>query len=187
MACIAVLLGGGQLKEGSRDWADLAKESSTVIVGIAEEQLTVVHPDKMVTRSKQLPDGKVLVELPDRADYAVGRIVRLRVVDVLKRDAKVRPHGVISVFVPGASLTDVSPAFEDGQQYLLFLSHLARDAEGIAGATIHHDTPSPWEERFSAASYYVVVKENAGMVHLSSENLELLDRVRAALLPPRSS
>lgn len=185
MVCIAWLMGVGQLTGGNPDWAALANQSSTVIVGIAEKQMAVVHPEKMVTRSTPQPDGKVLVELPNRADYAVGRVVRIRVVDVLKRDPKMRAHGIISVFVPGASLTDLSPAFEEGQRYLLFLSHLTPNPERFAGATIHHDAPSPWEERFSPASHYVIVGDTIGLVHLTDENTGLIDQVRAVLLTAR--
>jgi hypothetical protein len=178
-------MGGGQLTGDDPDWAALANQSSTVVVGIAEKQMVVVHPDKMVTRSNPLPDGKVHVELPNRADYAEGRVVRIRVVEVLKRDVKVRAHGVISIFVPGASLTDVSPAFDEGQRYLLFLSHMAPDAERFADATIHHDARSPWEERFIPASHYVIVGDTAGLVHLTDESTRLIDRIRAVLLTAR--
>jgi hypothetical protein len=97
----------------------------------------------------------------------------------------VRPHGVISVFVEGASLTDVSPSFEDGQQYLLFLSHLTKDTERFAGVAIHHDSPSPWDERFNPTSHYFIVGDSAGIVHLTDDNIKLIDQVRTAVVTAR--
>lgn len=176
---------GGQFNGNSQDWVALAGNSTAVIVGVAEKQLTVVHPDRMVTTSKPLPDGKVLVELPNRADYVEGRVIRIRIVEVLKRDGKTKANGVISIFVPGATLTDVSPAFEEGQHYLVFLSRLAADPQKFAGATIHHDAPSAWEERFNPKSQYVIVQDSGGLVHLSDQNMKVMDEVRAALLTAR--
>jgi hypothetical protein len=178
-------MAGDQLSATSPNWAALASDSTAVIVGIAERQMAVVHTDRIVTHSKALPDGKVLVELPNRADYMEGRVVRIRVIEVLKRDARVKAHGVISVFVPGASLTDLSPALEEGERYLVFLNQLAPDPSRFAGATIHHDAPSTWEERFTPASQYVIVGETRGLVHLTDENIKLIDQVRAVLLTAR--
>ena len=174
-----------QVTETPQDWAALAVDSSTVIVGVAEKQMAVVHPGKMATRSTQLSDGKVLVELPNRSDYMEGRIVRMRIVEVLKRDSKVKAHVVINIFIPGAALTDLSPAFEEGQQYLVFLSKLAPDPQRFEGTTIHHDVPSVWEERFIPGSQYVIVGNARGLVHLTDENLKLIDQVKAALVTAR--
>jgi hypothetical protein len=140
----------------------------------------------MATRSKQLPDGKVLVELPDRSDYIEGRVVQVRIVEVLKRDAKVKAHGVISIFIPGASLTDMSPSFEEGQQYLVFLSRLGAASGNFAGATIHHDAPSRSEERFIPASHYALVGGTSGLLHLTDENMKVVDQIKALLLTARS-
>src|SRR5262249_16618901 len=136
-------------------------------------------------RSRPLADGKVLVELPNRAEYVEGRVVRIRIVEVLKRDGRTKVRGVISIFVPGATLTDLSPVFEEGQQYLVFLSPLAGEPQKFAGATIHHDAPSAWEERFNPKSQYVIVGETGGLVHLTDQNMKVMEEVRAALVTAR--
>src|SRR5262249_16843087 len=178
LLCFACVAGGGQLTGNSQDWAALASSSTTIIVGVAENQLAGMHPDKMATKSRPLPDGKVLVELPDRADYVEGRVVRIRIIEVLKRDGKTKVNGVVSIFVPGSSLTDLSPAFEEGQHYLVFLSRLAADPQKFAGATIHHDAPSAWEERFNPKTHYVIVQESGGLVHLTDQNMKIMDQVK---------
>ena len=185
LLCLGCFVNSNQLTGISRDWAALAGDSTAIIVGTAEKQLAVVHTDKMATRSRQLPDGKVLVELPNRSDYIEGRVVRIRIAEVLKRDAKVKAHGVISIFIPGASLTDMSPAFEEGQQYLVFLSRLAPTSGSFVGATIHHDAPSPWEERFIPTSHYALVGGAGGLLHLTDENLKVIDQIKALLLTAR--
>jgi len=167
------------------DWAALASDSTAIIVGIAEKEFLVVNPRKMATRTSPLPNGRVLVELPKRDDYVQGRLIRIRIVEVLKRDAKVKVHGVVSIFVPGATLNDLSPAFEEHQQYLVFLSRLAPLPKQYDRLTIHHDAPSAWEERFNPDSQYIIVGHSAGLVHLTEDNRNVIDQVRAALLTAR--
>ena len=185
LLCLGCFPNSNQLTGPSRDWAAFANDSTAIIVGTAEKQFAVVHADKMHTRSKPLPDGKVLVELPDRSDYMEGRVVQIRIAEVLKRDAKIKAHGVISIFIPGASLTDMSPSFEEGQQYLVFLSRLTATPGSLAGATIHHDAPSPWEERFIPASHYALVGGSGGLLHLTDENMKVVDQIKALLLTAR--
>jgi hypothetical protein len=185
LLCLGCFANSSQLTGNSRDWAALASDSTAIIVGTAEKQFAVVHADKMQTRSKPLPDGKVLVELPDRSDYMEGRVVRIRIAEVLKRDGKVKAHGVISIFIPGSSLTDMSPSFEEGQQYLVFLSRLGATSASFVGATIHHDAPSPSEERFTPASHYALVGGTGGLLHLTDENMKVIDQIKALLLTAR--
>jgi hypothetical protein len=184
LICLGSHMNNSQLTGDSRDWAALANDSTAIVVGVAEKQMAVVHADKMGTRPKQLPNGKVIAELPDRADYVEGRVVQIRIVEVLKRDAKVKVHGTISIFIPGASLTDMSPSFEEGQQYVVFLSKLAPSGS-FAGATIHHDAPSAWEERFMPASQYAIVGRASGLVHMTDENMKVVDQIKAVLLTAR--
>ena len=78
-----------------------------------------MHPDKMTSGAKQLPNGNVQMELSNPADYLVGRVIQMHVAEIVKGDVNKKTYSMISIFVPGATPTEGSPVFEDKQKYLV--------------------------------------------------------------------
>jgi hypothetical protein len=76
-----------------------------IVTGVVRSSSWVIHPEKRVTATTSLPDGKVIVKLPNPAEYVVGTIFRVEVRRVMKKHGKIKVGSQISVLVPGFMTT----------------------------------------------------------------------------------
>src|SRR5262249_36110881 len=93
-AAIGIFLLGGsiclsQTPAVTPSWQELATTSSLVVIGIIDESSLVIRADREVSKPKPQPNGQVIVELQNPADYVLGSLVRLRVKEVIKQNGTV--------------------------------------------------------------------------------------------------
>lgn len=168
------------------DQNPLIEESSAIVVGIIEEQLSVIRPDKIAGASKIRPDGRVMTELPNPSEYMVGSLYRFRVDEVIKKDRGVKKGYVISIFVPGRGTTTHSPAFVKGQRFLIFLSALKEDDKEYEGTSVVNvRNASAGGKRFNPRDIYGVVSGLRGAVPITTENRAIVNEIRAAVRATR--
>lgn len=168
------------------EWSALAHESTAIVVGVVDQVLQVVRPEKMRSLSKQLPSGQVVVELPKPADYVLGRVVRMDVTEVIKKDGKVKAGNKIDVFLSGWAPVEGQPIFLQNQKYLVFLSPMKADTRDFLDSLIYQsDVPSASRLRFNPKSNYVVVEGVNGALHVNPNDPRVIDHVRKVLHAPR--
>jgi hypothetical protein len=83
------------------DYHDMAGRSSVVVIATVEKGGWVIRPDRLTSKTTTLPNGRRITEIQNPSEYVVGRIVRLRVSEVLKGGARAKAGGTINVFEPG--------------------------------------------------------------------------------------
>ena len=113
------------------EWSKMAQESSAVIVGTVDEVAWVVRPDKMMSAMR----GNTVVDLPNPSDYVVGRVVQVRLSEVIKGSGEVKKGGVITLYLPGRLPNEGEPVIKKNQSYLLFLTRLKDDEKFANTAT----------------------------------------------------
>ena len=181
-ACVLLLCPLGLSQTLNRpDWSIMCQDSPMIVMGVVETSAWVIRPEKRFTESKTLPDGKVIVNLPNPAEFVVGSIFRIDVQQVIKKHGKIKTGSLISVFVPGF-MTSEQPSIVKKQNYLLFLSPLEVDSEQFAGTITYKPSEGRESEApFKPQSVYGVVRGPNGAVHISSDNLTVVDEVKAAM------
>ncbi|HXG91300.1 MAG TPA: hypothetical protein VNN73_02895 [Blastocatellia bacterium] len=159
----------------------MCQESALIVTGVVESSSWVVHPDKMETTSTPLPNGNVRLKLPNPVEFVVGSIYRVNVEEVIKKYGKIKVGSQISVFIPGFMTTE-QPSLVEKKSYLLFLSPLEADSEQFAG-TIVYKPSEPFRNtaRFNPQSGYGIVQGQNGAIHISSDNIRVIDDVKAAM------
>ena len=179
-----LLLGGSiclsQTPAVTPSWQELATTSSLVVIGIIDESSLVIRPDKEISKAKPLSNGQVIVELQNPADYTLGRLVRLRVKEVLKQNGTVKPGETINVFLPGFFRAEGQPVLAEKQSYVVFLSPL-KESKELSASLVHEETTPPKNVPFPLKSNYAVNGDANGALHISSENNRLIKQVRMAI------
>src|SRR5215208_6788586 len=82
------------------DYREMAARSGVVVIGTVEKGGWVIRPDRLTSKTTALPDGRRITDLQNPSEYVVGRLVRLRVSEVLKGGAKMKANGTVNVFLP---------------------------------------------------------------------------------------
>jgi len=168
---------------GSPSWDALAQKSSSIVVATVESRAWVIHPEKMASRQKPLPDGKIEVEIPNPRDYIVGSLYRVRVEQTLKKDQRVRASTTVNIFVPGfmASAHSSAPLVE-GKKYLLFLEPIKVEGNAFSGTRVQRPGAIVGsKEDFDPKSSFVVVQGGNGAIEINEDNVKVIDQVKAVL------
>ena len=157
---------------GRPEWNVLAKESTAIVTGtVTEGKLWVIDPNKRRSDSTNIPNP---------ADFVIGRIIHLKVDDALLKDGKAKVGSVIEIFVPGWMSTEGMPAFVPGQRYAVFLSPLKAEKNQFAGTARYQPGTSFGQEKsFDPSTSYAVVRNAHGVVPLTAENSKIQKEIRA--------
>ena len=161
------------------DWGQLAHNSRAVVVAVAEETSPVINGDKEISKARKTANGQVLVELQNPADYMVGRLVRLRVKEVLKSDVGVKVGGFINVFLPGPFSSEGQPAPLKNETYLIFLTTLkpAKEWRNVyVQFTGQPSRKSPFTPRF----YYRIADSSDGALWVTPQNQQKIEQAKQA-------
>src|SRR6185503_20871832 len=147
----------------------MCQESAMIVTGVVESSSWVIRPERRVTSTTSLPDGKVIVKPPNPAEYLVGTIFQVKVDRVIKKQGTVKVGSRIRVFVPGFMTTE-QPALVEKQNYLLFLSKFAADRVTFAGTmTYKPRKQTDSVVRFKPELTYVVAAGPNGAIRISSD------------------
>lgn len=185
IGCSLVMAHQYQSPSGGRN--ELAKQSDAIVVGLVEGTSWVVRPEKKTNKTKTLSGGRELVDLQNPAEYVVGRLVQLRVSEVVKRGGGVRVNTTLSIFIPGAFTVEGGPAFVEKQKYLVFLSRSKSSAGDFAGTVVQNPSDGLSKDRqFNPASSYVVVGGTSGALRLDSQNQKIVNEVKTLTRTSRS-
>ena len=179
--CVLLLLPleVGQMP-GHPPWKVMCKESTLIVTGVAERGVLVVHPDRMGTVTKPLPDGREIVELPNPANYVVGSTYTIQVEELIKKSRRFGNSHKISVFVAGFMTTDI-PVIVEGERYVLFLRPLTPEDERFEGTITYKGGTTPDRNaKFDPKLCYGIVHD---VVRISSDNMELIREIKAAMAP----
>jgi hypothetical protein len=180
-AIVIFLLGGSiclsQTPAVTPSWQELATTSSLVVIGIIDESSLVIRPDKEVSKAKPLSNGQVIVELQNPADYILGRLVRLRVKEVIKQNGTVKPGETINIFLPGFFRPASQPLLAEKQSYMVFLSPL-KDSKELSASLVHEETTPAKNVPFPLKSNYAINGDANSALHVTPENHRLIKQVR---------
>jgi hypothetical protein len=161
------------------DWNQLAANSKVVVVGVVEEVSLVIDGDKQISKARTAANGGVLLELQNPSDYVLGRVVRLRIKEVVKHDGSARVGGTVSVYLPGPFSSEGQPALVKKATYLLFLSPLKLTKEFRRAYIQPEGQPSkrlPFTPRLS----YRIVDNSNGALGVTAETQGAIEQVKAA-------
>jgi hypothetical protein len=161
------------------DWGQLAQDSRGVVVAVAEETSLVINGDKEISKARRTANGQVLVELQNPADYVVGRLVRLRVKEVVKPDVGVRVGSFINVFLPGAFSSDGQPAPLKKETYLIFLTAL-KPAKEWRNLYVQSPDQSSRKLPFTPRYYYRIADSSDGALWVTSQTQDTIEQVKKA-------
>ena len=184
-AAIGIFLLGGsiclsQTPVVTPSWQELGTTSSLVVIGIIDESSLVIRPDKEVSKAKPLSNGQVIVELQNPADYVLGRLVRLRVKEVIKQNGTVKPGETINIFLPGFFRAEGQPLLAEKQSYMVFLSPL-KESKELSTSLVQEETTPPRNVPFPLKSSYAINGDANGALHVTPENNRHIKRVRIAI------
>src|SRR5947209_17192946 len=79
---------------GTNDYSSLIKNSTVIVSGVAEGESWVVDRGKY-TEAMGRP------QLPNPAEFVIGRVARLRVDEVVKGGRVTKAGNTINIFLPG--------------------------------------------------------------------------------------
>jgi hypothetical protein len=161
-------------------WQELATTSSLVVIGIIDESSLVIRSDKEISKPKPQPNGQVIVELQNPADYILGSLVRLRVKEVIKQNGTVKPGETINIFLPGFFRPADQPILAEKQSYMAFLSPL-KESKELSASLVHEETTPPKNVPFPLKSNYSVNGDANGALHVTPETNRLIKQVRIAI------
>jgi hypothetical protein len=179
---MAVLGAAAVAPQGPRlhtDWGQLAQNSRGVVVGEVEDISLVINGDKQISRAKPSANGQVLIELQNPADYIVGRLLRLRVKEVVKQDGNIKQGGFINVFLRGSYSAEGQPAPNKKETYLIFLATVKTAKEWRNLYVQAPDSPSrklPFTPRF----YYRIADSSDGALLVTSQTQQTIEQVKQA-------
>jgi hypothetical protein len=157
----------------------LIRESSTIVIGTVEDQALLVRSDLNRIRTETLPDGQKTAILPDMAKALAGRVLRLRLSEVIKGEG-VEIGDTINVYLEHAPILDGGADLRKGFTYMVFLSRLKADEEKFKNTVIR--APGKTTEAslpFNPRSHYTVVGEDKGVVPASPQNQTLMEEIRS--------
>lgn len=156
------------------DWHILGEESSLVVSGVVlEEKLWIIDPEKRRSDERNIPNP---------VDFVIGRVIRLRVEDVIKNDDQTKAGNTINIVVPGWISTEGIPAFVAKSKYIVFLHRLTKDEKQFEGAMIYRPgAPFGQEKPFIIEGNYTVVRNEHGTVILTPQNIKTMDEIKAAI------
>jgi hypothetical protein len=179
LACLPATLPSSACRESG---GDVVKESAVIVVGKVQEEWELIFPKKAISQETPLKDGQVLFTLPNPAEYVVGRIVRLRIDEVIKPYKKLKAGDTITIFLRGRVPYERDAFFLEKQKYLAYLCPLKTDGKEFLDTAISKPGATPPEVRFDAKSSYVVNGGNGAAIRLTAENSKLVQEVKSALL-----
>lgn len=165
------------------EWSFLSKQSKIIVVGVVEETFRVMPKPKVRSTTKRPSDGAVITDLPSQEELAgIGRVYRLRVEEIIKKEGQAKQGGIIDLYVHGIIPVEGSPMLIKKKRYLIFLDQMNADSETFKGATISQfDNPSGKRIPFNPNSTYTIFTNDNGVVRLESKNRHIVDEVRASL------
>ncbi|MGE0883784.1 MAG: hypothetical protein AB7P14_09590 [Blastocatellales bacterium] len=171
-------------------WSQLAEKSTSIILGLAESENLVIRRDKINLKPSSVSKDKKTVQLPNPSDYIIGRIVRIRVNNLVKNNDRLSANSIINIFIPASSLTEGMPVFEAKQRYLIFLSPFKGKENEYATATIFQPNVAPKDEKaFRPADCFSVVDRSNGVERITPKNRDeinaVIKEIRASTNKPR--
>lgn len=157
----------------TNDYSSLTKNSTVIVSGVAEGESWVVNRGKFAeVMGRQ--------QLPDPAEFVIGRITRLRVDEVVKGSRVTKAGSTISVYLPGWAASEGSPAFVKGKRYLVLLSYLGAPASDFNDAGLYQPSaPSSKLPPFAPKQYFSVVGDSSGALPYDREHQSAIADVKA--------
>lgn len=174
---VAPMIGAAQYHRP--DARAMAEQSQLVVTAsVANGERHLVHPELIRSRPIKRKDGTVHWVGPDLERGIVGRIVKVRVIEVFKGNDELKGTD-IQVFLPGIVVNDETPeSLKPDMPYLLFLSSF--DQTKYRGTALHAATdPVAKVEQFDARNAYSVVKGRHGTVSIIPKDSKMIEEIRS--------
>lgn len=167
-------------------WKTLADESSAVVVAdVVQGMLNVIDTEK---RRKKVwgPDGKLTGDW-NPVGYTVGMLARVRIAEVLKGDAKIKPGDTIGVLVHGYVGCDLPDVPMDKERRVFFLRPVNPNGKEFAHAAVQRiDQAAPpghriSYDRFDPKGCYTPVEEGYAQVLVPPDKLYFIDKIKQGI------
>ena len=174
---ILVLVDASAQTPARAGWDDLIGKSKVIVVGVVEESFNVRRMPTKPPVSKRLPDGNIVTELPNAQEMRVGTVIAVRVLEVIKKDERVKVGRTVHLFVPSYP-NEGMPVLVNKEKYLFFLDSLHGNNQTFAG-TVVSGANRGMDVPFNPLSYYAVVMGDNGTIHMIPRNSEAIKDVKA--------
>jgi hypothetical protein len=170
------------------DWKHLAEESTTVVVGDVVKGLRWIKDTEKEAKEQKTPDGAPRLGNP--AHYIIGSLADVRVGELVKGDARIRPGEMIRVFVYGYGATDLPDAPLDKERRVFFLRPLDPNGKEFAHAVIQiiqrteqngHPRYTDRSVRFDPKGCYTPVENGYAQVLVPPNKIEIIDKIKRAI------
>lgn len=182
MVVLAFACASAQTSAVRASWKELAKESTAIVVG------TVVGKGE-VLRADKSPQGGGIdagVTLPAADEFRLGTAYYLRITEVVKGNRKIRAGKTVTIFKPGWFYAEGDPKFTLRRRYLIFLRPVEANPEAFATAVIEQpEKTGKANVPFRAESSYSVTFGEDGVVRLTSQNQNVVAKVRSVVRKSR--
>jgi hypothetical protein len=176
------LMGALLLPQTPDEWRMLAGKSDLVIRGEIESKSFVVDKSKIVTKSTTSPDGNIQWSLPNPKDYILGRLIRIRVNEVVKRTGRTATIRFVDLFLPGGNPTHAEPLLIKGREYFFFLSSMRSTTTTYPAAVVQKQQgKATVESQFRPAASYALANGPASAVDLTGKDADFLRLIKSAV------
>lgn len=160
---------------GTNDYSSLIKNSTVIVSGVAEGESWVVDRGKY-TAAMSRP------QLPNPAEFVIGRVTRLRVDEVVKGGRVTKAGNTINIFLPGWAASEASVGFVKGKRYLLLLSYLGTSTSNFKDAGIYQPSaPSSKLLSFDPKQYFSVVSGSSGALPYDEGHQATIVNIKTAV------
>lgn len=181
-AIIVLFLGGltsvvwlQQTDSSNENLKSLIANSDAIVVGIVEKSFDVIRPEELKPRTEEKSNTIVL---PNPQNYLVGRIFRIKVNEVLKKDEN-KTVDYLDVFVPGSFWKKGDPLLIEGQEYVFFLKEFQDENGSYANVAVLQTNNE--QVAFNPSSYYSILRGEKGIVEIKSGESSIVQKITAIL------
>lgn len=159
-------------------WKEIAANSDAVVIGVVEERLKLIRPEKYKPNS----DGSI----PSDREFTVGELFRVKVTQKLKgkiRGEKEEKNKYIYIFIPyGMGLHNPGNLLLESEEYVFFLEPNMNEKEFIGLETVEfRPNADSIRKAFEMKSTYLIVYGQGGIVQIKADKAKLIKEIKNAM------
>ncbi|HEX8567994.1 MAG TPA: hypothetical protein VF648_20315 [Pyrinomonadaceae bacterium] len=159
-------------------WQELNSKSKAIIVGVVEDYLQVIRPEKL----KANADGTL--PIPNPNEYVAGQVFRVKLTDRIKGKVKTQRIGnkeYIYVFIWGRGVPGIGdPILLENKEYVLFLEPNNEEKELAGTETADYKPNEIIKKPFDYKSSYLIIRFG-GATEVKGDKNKLIKEIKRAL------
>lgn len=174
---IFIVKGLGQTRPGEQ-WQELDNKSKAIIVGVVENYLQVVRPEKLK------PNSNGSFPNPNPNEYVAGQVYRVKLTGKIKGKVKTQKLGkneYIYVFTWGRGIPGIGdPILLENKEYVLFLEPNNEEKELAGTETAEYKPNEIIKKPFDYKSSYLIVRFG-GATEVKGDKNKLVKEIKEAI------